>query len=166
MLWPSGGGSAPRATQWPCGSRRRTTDISPLSKGGRYEGQAASGKGYDVGDDVAEQRRTERAVAAAVVDLQRVTAERRQRDCVHLPGVDVVAMAGEQKLKAEDRGSSGPGIVEPLRVGLRLGLGEKFVGVLSANRAPRGGRFEAVSMQMVCELPGEFVEAIETGVEV
>jgi len=46
--------------------------------------------------DVAEQEETVRAVAAAVVDQERVTAELRRRDCVGFLGVDVVAMAGEE----------------------------------------------------------------------
>ena len=37
--------------------------------------------------DVAEQEETVRAVAAAVVDQQRVTAELRRRDCVEVFGV-------------------------------------------------------------------------------
>jgi|GEM_PF-2357120 len=42
--------------------------------------------------DVAEQEETVRAVTAAVVDQQRVTAELRRRDCVEFLGVGVVAV--------------------------------------------------------------------------
>ncbi len=55
--------------------------------------------------------------------------------------------------------------MERLRVDLRLGLGEEFVVVLPENRALRGDGFEALAMQMVCEFPGELVEAVEVGVE-
>jgi len=54
---------------------------------------------------VAEQEETVRAVTAAVVDQQRVTAELRRRDCVgFLEEVDVVAMIGEQELEVEGFG--------------------------------------------------------------
>ena len=56
--------------------------------------------------DVAEQEETVRAVAAAVVDQQRVTAELRRRDCIEVLRVDVVAMASEQELEVEGRGRS------------------------------------------------------------
>ena len=42
--------------------------------------------------NVAEQEETVRAVTAAVVDQQRVTAELRRRDCVEFLGVGVVAV--------------------------------------------------------------------------
>ena len=115
--------------------------------------------------DVAEQKETVRAVAAAVVDQQRVTAELRRRDGIEALGVDVVAVAGEQELEVEGRESSEAGFVVRLCVDLRLGLGEEFVVVLPENRALRGDGFEAVAMQMVCEFTGELVEAVEVGVE-
>jgi len=90
--------------------------------------------------DVAEQEETVRAVTAAVVDQQRVTAELRRRDCVGFLGVDVVAMIGEQELEVEGRESSEAGFVERLRIDLRFGLGEEFVVVLPENRAPSGQR--------------------------
>ena len=55
--------------------------------------------------------------------------------------------------------------MKPLRINLRLGLGEEFVVVLPENRALRGDGFEALTMQMVCEFMGELVEAVEIGVE-
>jgi hypothetical protein len=102
--------------------------------------------------DVAEQEETVRTVAATVVDQESVTTQLRRRDCVEFLGVDVVAVAGEQELEVEGRESSEAGFVERLRVDLRLGLGEEFVVVLPENRALRGDGFEAVAMQMVCEL--------------
>jgi hypothetical protein len=115
--------------------------------------------------DVAEQEETVRAVAAAVVDQQRVTAELRRRDCVEVLGVDVVAVAGEQELEVEGCESSEAGFVERLRIDLRLGLGKEFVVVLPENRPLRGNGFEALTMQMVCEFTGKLVEAVEIGVE-
>jgi stage V sporulation protein SpoVS len=115
--------------------------------------------------DVAEEEETVRAVAAAVVDQQRVTAELRRRDYVEVFGVDVVAVPGEQELEVEGRESSEAGFVERLRVDFRLGLGEEFVVVLPENRALRGDGFEAVAMQMVCEFTCDRVEAVEVGVE-
>jgi hypothetical protein len=107
--------------------------------------------------DVAEQEETVRAVAAAVVDQQRVTAELRRRDCVEVFGVEVVAMASEQELEVEGREPSEACFVERRRVDLRLGLGEEFVVVFPENRALRGDGFEALAMQMVCEFTGERV---------
>jgi len=115
--------------------------------------------------DVVEQEETVRAVAAAVVDQERVTTELRRRDCVGFLGVEVVAMAGEQELEVEGRESSEAGFVEPVCVDLRLGLGEEFVVVLPENRALPGDGFEALAMQMVCEFTCELVEAVEVGVE-
>ena len=115
--------------------------------------------------DVAEQEETVRAVATAVVDQQRVTAEPRRRDCVEVFGVDVVAVAGKQELEVEGREPSEACFVERLRIDLRLGLREEFVVVLPENRALRGDGFEALAMQMVCEFPGELVEAVEVGIE-
>ena len=115
--------------------------------------------------DVAEQEEAVRAVTAAVVDEQRVTAKFRRRDCVEILGVDVVAVAGEQELEVEGRESSEAGFVEPLCVDFRLGLREEFVVVLPENRPLRGDGFEALAMQLVCEFTGELVEAVEVGVE-
>ena len=115
--------------------------------------------------DVAEEKETVRAVTAAVVDQQRVTTQLRRRDGVGLLGVEVVAMIGEQELEAEGRESSEPRFVERLRVDFRFSLGEEFIVVLPENRAFRGDGFETLAMQMVCEFPGELVEAVEIGVE-
>ena len=109
--------------------------------------------------DVAEQEEAVRAVTAAVVDEQRVTAKFRRRDCVEILGVEVVAMAGEQELEVEGCEPSKAGFVERRRVDLRLCLREEFVVVLPENRALRGDRFEALAMQLVCEFTGELVEA-------
>jgi hypothetical protein len=94
-----------------------------------------------------------------------VTAERRRREFVERLGVDVVAVAGEQELEVVGREPSETGFVERLRVDLRPGLGEEFVVFLPENRALRGDGFDASAVQMVCEFPGELVEAAEVGVE-
>ena len=64
--------------------------------------------------DVAEQEETVRAVAAAVVDEQRVTAERRRRECVKFLRVDVVTVSGKQELEVEGREQREAGFVEVL----------------------------------------------------
>jgi hypothetical protein len=105
-------------------------------------------------------------VAAAVVDEQCVTAELRRRDCVQFLRAEVVVVAGEQELEIERCESSEAGFREPLRVDLRLGLGEKFVVVLPKNRALRGDGFEPLAMKMVCEFTSELVKLVEVGIEV
>jgi len=116
--------------------------------------------------DVAEQEETVRAVAAAVVDRERVTAEFRRRDCVGFLGVDVVAMAGEEELQVEGHETREAGFVEPLGVDLRLGLREEVVVTLPENLPLWSDGFEALAILMVCEFTGELVEAVEVGVEV
>ncbi len=73
-------------------------------------------------------------------------------------------MAGEQ-VEVAGREPSETGFVERLRVDLRPGLGEEFVVFLPENRALRGDGFDSSAVQMVCEFPGELVEAAEVGVK-
>ena len=67
---------------------------------------------------MAEQEETVRAVVAAVVDQQRVTAQLRRRDGIEIVRIEVVAVAGEQELEVEGGESSEASFVERLRVDL------------------------------------------------
>lgn len=88
-------------------------------------------------------------MAAFVINQQRVTTKFRRRDGLYILRVEVVAIAGQQKLKVERYKPSETGFVEVLGIDLNLGLGEKFIVVFPEKCAIRSERFETLTVQMV-----------------
>jgi hypothetical protein len=95
-----------------------------------------------------------------------VTAEFRRRDRVHVLGVEIVAVTGQQKLEVERRESRQSRLVKVFVGDSCFSLGEEFVVVLPENRPVRRDRFEAFSMKMMSQFACELVESIEVAVEV